>query len=394
VGALVEVAFRMGTGTDNEIVSDLATSTNEHGHYDIDHVPAGRYLVQAGGALTPALESAYMTLGLPLPDAQAQVVQCLPESWLPDVVVTTGQVTRLDITLSAGARVAGRVLDTGGGPVPDALLELTRVARWPAPDINGSSITSSNDTVITTRGGEGKGETVLHRKEADTRSDEQGRFAFIGLPGGEHLLLVSDPTSRLTPQDRTLVVRGDERLDGVDFVLPVGLTLRSRVVDPAGRPLAGASIYLRAPGTDTLTSADLVCHSDDDGFFEAGGLQPGRMQISISLEGYGWIWSDVDTTAPPPSYVLTPSPKLTAEVADAHTGEPVEAFAVSVDFEGSMMVTDTQPHPGGRFEYDVPGDERCKLTITAPGYEPLAREDLLPSATAADPARFRLVRKP
>jgi len=397
VGAPVEVALRMGTGTDNDLVSGMATSTDEHGAYAIDHVPAGRYLVQAG-ALPPAikLEPQISFLGqvrLETP-AQVQLAELLPEAWLPEVVVVTAQVTRLDITLSAGAELAGRVIDSSGAPVADAKLQLTRVARWPAPDINGSSITSSDDTVMTTRGGEGKGETTLHRKEAETRSDEHGRYAFAGLPGGEHLLVVSHAGGRLSPQDRTLVLRGDERLDGVDFVLPTGISLRSRVVDPSGRPLAGASVYLREKGSDTITSADLAAHSGEDGFFEVHGLQPGTMQISISLEGYGYLWEDVDTTAPRPSYVLVPSPKLTADITDAVTGEPVEAFAVQVEFTGSMMSTDTQPHAGGRFEYDVPGDERCKLTVTAPGYEPLAIEDILPSSTASAPVRFRLVVKP
>ncbi len=393
--ASVGVAIRMGTGTDNELVSGMATTTNEHGDYDIDHVLPGRYMLQAGGARAPVLAVGTMLVGDQLRyEPQLQGSDRLAEAWVPDVVVVTGQVTRLDIVLPAGAVIAGRVIDSAGAPVVDARLQLTRVARWPATDINGSSITSSDDTVMSTQGSDGKGETTLHRREGDTRSDEHGLWSFAGLPAGEHRLVVTDPGSRLVPGDRTLVLRGDERLDNVDFVLATGITMRSRVLDPAGRPLGGAQVYLKELGSNTLTDADQVARSGDDGFFEVSGLQPGRLRISISLEGYGWLWEEVDTTAPPPSYVLVPSPKLICDVVDALTGEAVEAFAVHVEFQRSSMYTDTQPHPGGRFEYDVPGDERCKVTMTAPGYDPLTIEDLLPSSTALAPARFRLMRSP
>jgi hypothetical protein len=46
--------------------------------------------------------------------------------------------------------------------------------------------------------------------------------------------------------------------------------------------------------------------------------------------------------------------------------------------------------PGGTFVEDVEDDERCDVTIDAPGYETLTLDKVQPSATALTPMRFRL----
>ena len=173
-----------------------------------------------------------------------------------------------------------------------------------------------------------------------------------------------------------------------------GLTLRAQVVDPAGRPLEGATVHVADESNHAVTSEDLSATSGADGWFELHGLSPGKKTLTVFLAGYTAAWRSFEPESPPTSIVLKPSLKLRGEVVDAATGLPIEAFALRLEFEGTSMITDAQPHPGGLFEDDVPGDVRCKVTISAPGYEPLTLEDLVPSSTAVAPARFRLLRQP
>jgi protocatechuate 3,4-dioxygenase beta subunit len=392
--AVVDVAFHMDSGGGNEPTEDMSTTTNESGAYDVDHLPAAHYLVRAGGKSAALLSMAYQFAangkgGVDVHPA-GQPGDAVPEVWVQDVVVTTGQVTHLDIVLPAGALLAGRVLDAGGSPLPGAHVLLERRARWPAPDINGSSTMTTDGLSIETRGGDGKGETLLRLQEARVDADEHGHFEFPGLGAGERLLVATDPDGRLAPAQRTIVLSGDERLTSYDLVLSAGLVLRSRVTDPAGHPLAGAGIYVKEAGASTITAADLKAHSGDDGTFEASGLSPGKKTISISLEGYANIHQEVDPEAPPAAYVMQPAPRIHGEVVDALTGQPVEAFEIKIAKESSIMINSVSSRPGGTFVEDVENDERCDVTITAPGYEPLELKQVQPSATLTSPLRFRL----
>jgi Carboxypeptidase regulatory-like domain len=393
--AVVDAAFRMETGGGNEPTEGMSTSTNESGAYDIDHVPAARYLVRAGGKSMALLSMAYTfeagghgSVSLH-PDGE-QGSDAVPETWVQDVVVTSGQVTRLDIVLPAGALLAGRVLDAGGSPVPGAHVLLERRARWPAPDINGSSVMTTEGLTIETRGGDGKGETVVRLQEARIDADEHGHFEFPGLGAGERMIVATDPAGRLAPAQRSIVLGGDERLASFDLVLSTGLVLRSRVTDPSGHPLAGASISVKDAGTSRFIAGDLAARSGDDGYFEASGLTPGKKTISISLEGYAEIYDEVDPESPPAAYVMQPAPKIHGEVVDALTGQPVEAFGLTITKENTIMQQGVTSRPGGTFVEDVEDDAHCGVTINAPGYEPLTLEQVQPSATMTAPLRFRL----
>ncbi|MBM3985770.1 MAG: carboxypeptidase regulatory-like domain-containing protein, partial [Planctomycetes bacterium] len=281
-----------------------------------------------------------------------------------------------------------------GRPVAGARVALRRVARWPAPGINGHWISSGAGVLIDSRGGDGQGQTTLRTDEADQETDERGEYAFEGLAEGERVVEVRVADGHLAPQVRTVLVRAGTRHAATDFVLYEGLTLRALVVDQQGRPLEGASVHVAEESAQAVTSEDLSATSGADGWFEVRGLSPGNKTLTVFLDGYTTAWRRFETASPPARIELQPSLRLRGEVVDAATGQPIEAFALRLEFEGTSMITDAQPHPGGLFEDDVPGDVRCQVTVSAPGYEPLTLTDLLPSSTSLAPARFRLLRQP
>ncbi|HEX5010031.1 MAG TPA: carboxypeptidase-like regulatory domain-containing protein [Planctomycetota bacterium] len=395
----VRVGFRMGRSTDSQAAHDLEASTDDDGAWEIDHVPAGTYLVQAGGdsaTIEAQVGSVLVTDGTgnrsSIPAGSTKVLR-VAETWVPDVVVTTGTTTQVDIVLPSGALLAGHVLDPSGAPLSGARVVLERLARWPAPEADGNSITTSDGYSLMTKGGGGTGETVLRREVERRNADEHGRFEFGGLGAGEWHVLASLPGGDHAPADRTIVLRGDEQLASFDLLLSAGVVLRSRVTDPAGQPLAGAVIMLKDAPSNSFRRDDVAARSGDDGSFEVHGVTPARKAIAISLPGYTWVFTEVDPAAPPPAYVLQPAPKLRGEVVDALTGEPVEAFGLKVARGDGYSASDTQSRPGGTFTEEQGDDLPCDVTVSAPGYEPLTIKDVLPSTTTRTPLRFRLVKE-
>lgn len=404
-GAVVEIVLRQSTDDVGEQMSDLRADANDQGLYAIEHVPPGRFLVQVTDRATfqPTLqpkvgEDGTFSLRLEIlggggSDKDVGARQMPLGAWVQDVVVEEGRTTQLDLVLPAGAVLAGRVLDELNRPVADARVALQRRTTWPAPGMNGSSIMISDDLTVDAKGsGDGQGSTTMSRKLGEVHTDGEGRYAFSGLSGGAHHLNVSDPSGRLAPTSRDLVLRGDERLENVDFSLSPGLTLRLRIVDPAGRPLAGATVFITDADSHSITSKDMVGRSGEDGWFETHGLAVGKRRISVSLEGYSYFVDTFDPASPPSSITLKPAPKLHGLVLDGATNQPVPAFSLKIEYENSTMITDVQPHTDGRFTEDVGDDMTCRVTVTAPGYEPLSIEGIVPSATANRPVEFRLVK--
>jgi hypothetical protein len=397
-GAMVEVVLRQladGVGETQE----LSAECNEEGLYTVDHVPAGHYLVQVTDRSKQPLAVEVHSRGERRRVEWTKPVvatgsQELPlGTWMQDVPVVEGQTTRADFQLSAGATLAGRVLDELRRPVVGARVALQRHTTWPAPEMNGSSIMSTEGMMVESRGeGDGAGKTTVTRDLGELRTDAEGKYAFSGLSAGEHRLAVNDLAGHLSPALREFVLRGDEHLDSEDFTLIAGLSVRTRIVDPEGRGLAGASISIAELGSNVIGRKDFAGTSGADGWFEKHGLTPGKKRISISLSGYGFLWEELDPAAPPPSYVLKPAPKLHGLVVDASSNEPVLAYALKLEMQGSTMISDVQSREGGAFEEDVGEDKSCTVTITAPGYLPLTLENIVPSSTAVRPVLMRLVR--
>jgi beta-lactamase regulating signal transducer with metallopeptidase domain/uncharacterized GH25 family protein len=146
----------------------------------------------------------------------------------------------------------------------------------------------------------------------------------------------------------------------VDLEPAAPVTLRGRVVDEAGRPVADANIGLSTSLNDQATdepwryfnSLEKLPLTDLDGKFEfAGILRNSRVAVYINKAGYSGVWSDRVATEKPDDVdlaVLRLSPatgELSGRVVDEQ-GRPVPDAAVSVhDLGRTVTNTDAQ----GRF---------------------------------------------
>ncbi|HVS13076.1 MAG TPA: carboxypeptidase regulatory-like domain-containing protein [Thermoanaerobaculia bacterium] len=181
---------------------DLMTHTDRDGRYRITGVPAGRHRVVARAVERAEIEPVTFE-------------------------AVAGEEHRVDFRVPPSARVAGRVSDAAGAPVPGARV------------------------VAAGRLG---------------RTDELGEFVLEHVRLGEHLVEVEQPGGRRTT--RWVTVDGDA---WVELELGAGGAVQGSVVDLEGRPVAGAEVVLR--GIDGAGSYS--ARSDEDGAFVVEPVEPG-----------------------------------------------------------------------------------------------------------------------
>lgn len=161
-------------------------------------------------------------------------------------------------TESAGPMVQGRVVDTGGAPVPGVRVEMLR----------------SGGALAGLTGG------------AEAETDASGRFSLNGKPGEE----VTFQLSAARFQDFEAVLDLPESLAAPieDFVLQPGLVIWGRVLETNGAPIAGAKLYegdsAFGPRSQRTSSPDAV--TDANGAFELPAVDPGSWSFELWAEGY------------------------------------------------------------------------------------------------------------
>lgn len=264
--------------------------TDEQGDFVLGGVPPG---------------TARLEVSAPRRPVQHEPVDVLPPSRGP---------TRVDVVLSApGGEIDGLLLGPEGEGVPGARVVL---------------------------GGDG---THLPRS---TKSDAEGRFRFEAVHPGIRDLLVSHPGYA----ERSTTVRVDGAA-AVTLELERGFSLRGRVVDAAGRPLAGARVVSSpAQGArSALSSQTTYTRSRSGGAFLLEHLPAGTYRLKAELEGYlDAVVEPVEIHAPVDDFVLEMQP-----------GAVVRGRVEGVDFDdlGSVRVriwkTDLRPaglDHEGRFE--------------------------------------------
>lgn len=166
--------------------------------------------------------------------------------------VTSGPAELGTIYLEPEAQLAGRVLDAAGTPVAGAEV-------WPEP-----SSPYSDD-----------GEPL----PASVHSTADGRFRLGGLAPGRQVDLVVQAEG-FPPT----VLHGVEApADGLEAMLAPPATVSGGVVDAAGRPVAGITVWAdRSPLHEPVLwrTEDAHARSADDGTFELGGLAAGTLEVA------------------------------------------------------------------------------------------------------------------
>lgn len=278
-----------------------------------------------------------------------------------------------DLVLARGVRLAGRVVDAAGTPVPGA-------------EIRGPLTTQSANVL---RGG---GEEVL------ARTDAAGQFVVDRHAVGPWSL-VAQGEGHPAGHASGATERAGERVEGIEIVLPRGAEIRGRL---SGMPPGAAtSTWVRAGRADgegsiaggfvVQTGAILGERSarvDAAGEFVLRGLDPGaryRLGAYDSREVWGGRQRsrpvEAEAGAGPVELAWLAPAALALRVVDGRTGEPVERFSASSD---ELFAPRTlREHADGRARLDdLPLREqedsgRVPLTVSAPGYRTYQREGIV-----------------
>ena len=171
--------------------------------------------------------------------------------------VPAGEEFRFDLELPTGS-IEGLVLGPDGEPMPGASVTLTRDTGLPRPTFYGPA-----------RGG-------------PTKAD--GTFLLTGLEAGTFSLRIMGRTMRPDVSYGAallegIVVREGERTDGLTIRLTGHGTLRGRVLDPDGRPVPTAAIFVHDAEGRRLQLFS-PCETDPTGRFVYPGLPDGELFVT------------------------------------------------------------------------------------------------------------------
>jgi protocatechuate 3,4-dioxygenase beta subunit len=236
------------------------------------------------------------------------------------ISVEAGSSTRITLRIGSAASLSGRVLDPDDRPVAGAQLEAS-----------------------------GPGFQREH-----TQSSDDGSFS-LALPERGRWLVGAAKDDWLPQEVVALDIGASQPAAEATLRLIESATIRGSVHSKTGEPVAGATISTMPnfkSGTDAFKVFGVMmpyqrCTSDADGRFELTHLHP-AMKYDVRV-GREYSREPAATEVAPGSSIelevdggLPDSWSLDGRVVDDETGEPIEAFSLSVEFG-----RDT----GGRFAF-------------------------------------------
>jgi RNA polymerase sigma factor (sigma-70 family) len=161
---------------------------------------------------------------------------------------------------------------------------------------------------------------------ATTHTGSDGSFAFAHAPAGRLSVLVDAPLDapgRARLASEPVALEAGERVELEPLVFARGASVRGRVHDADGRPVAGAEV--RA-GTQTMERGLAIfgptLTSDAEGRFAAEGLAPERNPVVVARRDARSPWVVAREGDPEFSLELAPARELVLEVVDG-AGAPV-----------------------------------------------------------------------
>ena len=183
---------------------------------------------------------------------------------------------RLDIELSHGEGVSGRLIDRAGRPEAGA-----RVFPVTAEEL-GKPIQRRGGSFHTFRyDGMPYAESFERAWAEEVRTDSGGRFVLSGMPRGPLLLRVEHGDFLFEDLPGLDVPAGGIELGTVELVR--GSTLEGAVFDADGLPMRSSSIELTRLREDETEARDksVYFQVEKDGRFSKSGLRAGRYRLRV-----------------------------------------------------------------------------------------------------------------
>lgn len=249
--------------------------TDQNGRFVLEGVPPGRYYVNA---------------------TKIGFVAIADPTEMPALEIVEGRAfTGVEISLTKGAAINGRILDARGEPLAEVMVSALRQEVHQATDrmmALTAQMTQTNDL----------GEFRL-------AGLQEGRYAVIAAPGppapfgpattamsGHVLAPTYYPGTTNKDAAEVITVAAAQTVTGLQFSLIAtpAYQVSGVVVDEAGTPLNGSMVMLMLESRDGGTGAPLMGRSDETGTFRINGVIPGTYRMMASTPT---MWATQDGSA-------------------------------------------------------------------------------------------------
>lgn len=238
---------------------------------------------------------------------------------LPVPALASGQVWEVQIDLSMGNTLSGRVLDERDQPVGDVTVYLQ-----PA---------SIDMTAIDELG-------KVRNDEQEVSAD--GLFSFTGLPDGAYLLLLGSANHRIFRSPQLRVSDGQTR-DDVVLLAELGLSISGKVVDAQAEPVTSARVRASSPPSFVSMKANAEkelrprVKVDDQGQFSLSGYDQGELRVWATAPGFVGAHVDAAAGAEHVTITLQRETSLSGIAMSLVDGEPLQSYTVRLTDSGGLF---------------------------------------------------------
>lgn len=186
----------------------------------------------------------------------------------------------LDIALSQGAQMSGRVVDQAGNPLQGVSL------RAVVEDSSGGRFDMKNGIFETFHGLARPDGTTFWWPSSSYTTNAEGRFTVGGIPAGR-AMLVANKDGFATGLSPNIQIQNDNTYEDIRIVLERGRALRGRVENASGGPIAGAVVTAVPAALPAWVSGRSLV-TDGTGAFTFQGL-PSKVRLTVRHPRYGVV---------------------------------------------------------------------------------------------------------
>jgi hypothetical protein len=265
-----------------------------------------------------------------------------------DIELSQESDAEIEIVLTAGVTLAGRLVDENEEPVAGK---------------------------VSLRALDGGNVSVTMRSRFRIETDREGSFSVGPLPAGDHMLLAE--ARGYASRNVEAPVSGRNKVEDLgDIALETGLTIAGRVLDEGGGPIASAAVTASQPGRGMMSASGdevIVAVTDEQGSFILAGLSPGPQDVMAAAPGYGYAKS---MRVEPGATGLTLTLKLAGSIRGTAVdpeGRPVTSFRVMArSSERRGTPTLTVQDAEGVFVLDTVAEGEYAVEIVSADFMPEA----------------------
>ena len=208
----------------------------------------------------------------------------------------------------------------------------------------------------------------------ETVTTEEGRFAFSNV--GPETIVLTVQARGYAPEVRN--VSGGS--DPVKFILRPPSLIQARVVDAAGTPLAGVTVF--ADTWRGYRAIEWRTETDREGRFAWADAPREEVQFDLYLQGFMSVHRLPLIAGPESEIVLIRGLRISFSVIDAQSGEKLPSF----EYQGEFTIPNCDP-PRWSHGPSLQGTDglaetnptiradRRRIRVTAPGYYPAVSEE-------------------